>query len=159
MAKKPKKQNKTHLIAQNKRARHEYFIEETHEAGLVLEGWEVKSLRAGKVQLNESYVLIKNNKAWLFGALITPLITASSHSKHDALRLRKLLLHRREIDRLIGKIDQKGYTLIPLDLHWHQGKVKATIGLAKGKKLHDKRATQKERDWQRDKQRIMKLTR
>ncbi len=159
MAKKPKKQNKSNLIAQNKRARHEYFIEETHEAGLALEGWEVKSLRAGKVQLNESYVLIKDNEAWLFGALITPLITASSHSKHDPLRLRKLLMHRREIDRLIGKIEQQGYTLIPLDLHWSKGKVKATIGLAKGKKLHDKRAAQKERDWQRDKQRIMKLTR
>lgn len=159
MAKKPKKQNKSNLIAQNKRARHEYFIEETHEAGLALEGWEVKSLRAGKIQLNESYVLIKDGEAWLFGALITPLITASSHGKHDPLRLRKLLMHRREIDRLIGKIEKQGYTLIPLDLHWSKGKVKATIGLAKGKKLHDKRATEKERDWQRDKQRIMKMTR
>lgn len=155
MAKK-KKQNNPNSIAQNKKARFDYFIEETFEAGLALEGWEVKSLRQGKVQINESYILLKNNEAWLFGALITPLITASTHSNHDPLRLRKLLMHRREIDRLIGLVDQKGFTVVPLDLHWSKGKVKISIGLAKGKKLHDKRATQKERDWNRDKQRIMK---
>nr|Q31FR9.1 RecName: Full=SsrA-binding protein; AltName: Full=Small protein B [Hydrogenovibrio crunogenus XCL-2] len=155
MAKK-KKQNNPNSIAQNKKARFDYFIEETFEAGLALEGWEVKSLRQGKVQINESYILLKNNEAWLFGALITPLITASTHSNHDPLRLRKLLMHRREIDRLMGLVDQKGFTVVPLGLHWSKGKVKISIGLAKGKKLHDKRATQKERDWNRDKQRIMK---
>ncbi|AZR81922.1 SsrA-binding protein SmpB [Thiomicrospira sp. S5] len=155
MAKK-KKQNNPNTIAQNKKARFDYFIEDTFEAGLALEGWEVKSLRQGKIQLNESYILLKNNEAWLFGALITPLITASSHTAHDPLRLRKLLMHRREIDRLLGLVDQKGYTIVPLDLHWRQGKVKLNIGLAKGKKQHDKRATEKERDWNRDKQRIMK---
>ncbi|KUJ75454.1 SsrA-binding protein [Thiomicrospira sp. XS5] len=155
MAKK-KKQNNPNTIAQNKKARFDYFIEDTFEAGLALEGWEVKSLRQGKIQLNESYILLKNNEAWLFGALITPLITASSHTAHDPLRLRKLLMHRREIDRLMGLVDQKGYTIVPLDMHWRQGKVKLNIGLAKGKKQHDKRATEKERDWNRDKQRIMK---
>lgn len=155
MAKK-KKQNNPNTIAQNKKARFDYFIEDTFEAGLALEGWEVKSLRQGKIQLNESYILLKNNEAWLFGALITPLITASSHMAHDPLRLRKLLMHRREIDRLMGLVDQKGYTIVPLDMHWRQGKVKLSIGLAKGKKQHDKRATEKERDWNRDKQRIMK---
>lgn len=155
MAKK-KKQNNPNSISVNKKARFDYFIEETYQAGLALEGWEVKSLRQGKVQINESYILLKNNEAWLFGALITPLITASTHTTHDALRLRKLLMHRREIDRLIGLVDQKGFTLVPLDLHWSKGKVKINIGLAKGKKQHDKRATEKERDWNRDKQRIMK---
>lgn len=155
MAKK-KKQNNANSIAQNKKARFDYFIEETYEAGLVLSGWEVKSLRQGKVQINESYILLKDNEAWLFGALITPLISASTHSFHDPLRLRKLLMHRREIDRLMGLIDQKGYTLVPLSLYWSKGKIKISIGLAKGKKLHDKRATAKERDWNRDKQRILK---
>ncbi|PLA73895.1 SsrA-binding protein [Hydrogenovibrio sp. SC-1] len=155
MAKK-KKQNNANSIAQNKKARFDYFIEETYEAGLVLSGWEVKSLRQGKVQINESYILLKNHEAWLFGALITPLISASTHNFHDPLRLRKLLMHRREIDRLMGLIDQKGYTLVPLSLYWSKSKVKISIGLAKGKKLHDKRATAKERDWNRDKQRILK---
>ncbi|SFR51465.1 SsrA-binding protein SmpB [Thiomicrospira sp. ALE5] len=156
MAKKSKKQNHSNRIAENRKARFDYFIEETFEAGLVLEGWEIKSLRAGKVQINESYILFKNNEAWLFGALITPLITASSHQIHDPLRTRKLLMHRRQIDRLMGQVDQKGYTVVSLNLHWHQGRVKIDIGLAKGKKLHDKRATEKERDWNRDKQRILK---
>lgn len=156
MAKK-KKQNNSNTITVNKKARFEYFIEEEYEAGLALEGWEVKSLRQGKVQINESYILLKNNEAWLFGALITPLITASTHTNADPLRLRKLLMHRREIDRLIGLIDQKGYTLIPLNLHWSKGKIKISIGLAKGKKLHDKRATEKERDWNREKQRLLKV--
>ena len=155
MAKK-KKQNNANSIAQNKKARFDYSIQETYEAGLMLSGWEVKSLRQGKVQIKESYILLKNNEAWLFGALITPLISASTHLFHDPLRLRKLLMHRREIDRLIGLIDQKGYTLVPLSLYWSKGKIKISIGLAKGKKLHDKRATEKERDWNRDKQRILK---
>lgn len=159
MAKKKQKQNNSNQIAQNKKARFDYFIEETYQAGLALEGWEVKSLRQGKVQIKESYIIIKNNEAWLFGALITPLISTSTHIKADSLRLRKLLMHRREIDKLIGLIDQKGYTLVPLDLHWSQGKVKISVGLAKGKKQHDKRATEKERDWNRDKQRLMKITR
>jgi SsrA-binding protein len=148
----------SNVIAQNKKARFEYFIEQEFEAGLALEGWEVKSLRAGKIQLNESYILLKNNEAWLFGALITPLISASTHTRHDALRLRKLLMHRNEIDRLIGQVDQKGMTLVPLNLHWTKGKVKLSMGLAKGKKLHDKRATEKDRDWKRQKERIMKYS-
>jgi len=155
MAKK-KKQHNPNSITVNKKARFEYFIEEDYQAGLALEGWEVKSLRAGKVQINESYILLKNNEAWLFGALIQPLITASSHTHQEDLRLRKLLMHRRELDRLIGLVDQKGYTLVPLNLHWSKGKIKISIGLAKGKKMHDKRATEKERDWNRDKQRILK---
>ncbi|WP_028486802.1 SsrA-binding protein SmpB [Thiomicrorhabdus chilensis] len=161
MAKKTaKKKDASRQIAQNKKARHDYFIEETFEAGLSLEGWEIKSIRAGKVNIKESYVLLKNNEAYLFGAQITPLITASSHSVHDPLRLRKLLMHRRELDRLMGQVDRGGYTVVPLDMHWSKnGKVKCEIGLAKGKKLHDKRATEKEREWNRDKQRIMKMTR
>lgn len=158
MAKK-KKQLNSNTIAVNKKARFEYFIESDYEAGLALQGWEVKSIRAGKIQLNESYITIKNNEAWLFGAHIHALLTASTHVIPDELRLRKLLMHRKELDRLMGLIDQKGYTLIPLDLHWSKGNIKLTIGLAKGKKLHDKRATEKDRDWNREKQRIMKLTR
>lgn len=159
MAKGKKKKTPANVIAQNKKARFDYFIEQEFEAGLSLEGWEVKSLRQGKVQINESYILLKNNEAWLFGALITPLISTSSHVKADPLRLRKLLMHRREIDRLLGAVDQKGLTLVPLNLHWKQGKVKLSLGLAKGKKQHDKRATEKEREWNRDKQRLMKMTR
>ncbi|MBN2646526.1 MAG: SsrA-binding protein SmpB [Thiotrichales bacterium] len=159
MAKNNSHNTPSKVIAQNKKARFDYFIEQEFEAGLALEGWEVKSLRQGKAQISESYILLKNNEAWLFGGLITPLITASTHSVHDPLRLRKLLMHRREIDRLIGQVEQKGYTLVPLNLHWSKGKIKLSMGLAKGKKLHDKRATEKEREWNRDKQRIMKLTR
>ncbi|WP_040725463.1 SsrA-binding protein SmpB [Thiomicrorhabdus sp. Kp2] len=155
MAKK-KKFNKENTIALNKKARFDYFIEDTLEAGISLEGWEVKSLRAGKIQLGESYVMFKDNQAWLFGALITPLMTASTHSFHDPLRTRQLLLHRREINRLRGLVDIEGSTVVPLELYWKQGKVKLAIGLAKGKKQHDKRATMKERDWNRDKQRILK---
>ncbi len=155
MAKKDKKKNST-TIAVNKKARHDYFIEETYEAGLVLEGWEVKSLRAGKVNIRDAWVKILNDEAWLIGALITPLTTASTHTAHDPTRTRKLLLHRREIDRLRGKVEQQGYTLIPLQLYWKRGRVKLEFGLAKGKKLHDKRATLKERDWQRQKQRLLK---
>jgi len=156
MAKKDKKKNASSTIAVNKKARHDYFIEETYEAGLALEGWEVKSLRAGKANIRDAWVKILNNEAWLIGALITPLITASTDQHHDPTRTRKLLLHRREIDRLRGKIEQQGYTLVPLQLYWKRGKVKLEFGLAKGKKLHDKRATLKERDWQRQKQRLLK---
>lgn len=143
-------------IVTNKKARFDYFIEDRFEAGLVLEGWEVKSLRAGKVQLVDSYVIIKDNEAWLLGALITPLPTASTHIRPDPQRTRKLLLHRNELDKLIGAVERKGYTLVALSLYWKKGRVKAEIGLAKGKQVHDKRAAQKEKDWQREKQRIMK---
>lgn len=144
------------LIAQNKKARFDYFIEESIEAGLVLEGWEVKALRAGKAQLTESYVFVKNGEIWMVGAHITPLISASTHIKPDATRTRKLLIARRDIDRLTGLVERAGYTLVALDLHWTRGRAKVSIGLAKGKKQHDKRATIKERDWKRDKSRLMK---
>ncbi|RMG29124.1 MAG: SsrA-binding protein SmpB [Gammaproteobacteria bacterium] len=144
------------LIAENRRARFEYAIEDTHEAGLVLEGWEVKSLRAGKVQLVDSYVIVKNGEVWLLGAHITPLPTASTHIQPDPTRTRKLLLHRDEIARLVGAVERRGYTLVPLKLYWKRGRAKLLIGLAKGKKAHDKRAAIKERDWQREKQRILK---
>ncbi|HEX5339991.1 MAG TPA: SsrA-binding protein SmpB [Gammaproteobacteria bacterium] len=143
-------------IALNKRARHEYFIEERLEAGIALEGWEVKSLRASKAQITESYVVIKDGEAWLLGAHVTPLPTASTHIHPDPTRTRKLLLNRGELDRLIGAVERKGYTLIPLALYWKRGRAKLEIGLAKGKKLHDKRATDKERDWQRQKDRLMR---
>jgi len=160
MAKKPKKKSSPNTIAQNKKARFDYSIEQTYEAGLSLQGWEIKSIRDGKINIKESYILLKNHEAFLFGAQIQPLITASTHSFHDPLRLRKLLLHRKEIERLTSKVDKDGLTVVPLDMHWSKsGKVKLTIGLAKGKKLHDKRATEKDREWNRDKARIMKLTR
>lgn len=143
-------------IITNKKARHDFFIEDRFEAGLVLEGWEVKSLRAGKVQIVDSYVFIKNGEAWITNALITPLQTASTHIHPEANRTRKLLLHRQELDRLIGAVERKGYTLVALSLYWKHGRVKAEIGLAKGKQTHDKRATEKERDWQREKQRLLK---
>lgn len=145
-------------IAQNKKARHDYFIEDTFEAGLVLEGWEVKSLREGRVQLTESHVHIRNGEAFLLGAHITPLPTASTHIRPDPTRTRKLLLHRNELDRLIGAVERKGYTLVPLNLHWSKGRTKLDIGLAKGKKQHDKRETKKAQDWQRQKARILKST-
>ncbi|MGB9428727.1 MAG: SsrA-binding protein SmpB [Gammaproteobacteria bacterium] len=141
-------------IALNKRARFDYFIEERLEAGLVLEGWEVKSLRASKAQITESYVTIKNTEAWLLGAHVTPLNTASTHIRPDPTRTRKLLLNRAELDRLIGAVERKGYTLVPLALYWKKGRAKLEIGLAKGKKLHDKRATEKDRDWQLQKNRL-----
>ena len=144
------------LIAENRKARHDYFIEETYEAGIALEGWEVKSLRAGRAQLNESYVVIKDAEAWLLGSHISPLATASTHIHPDPTRTRRLLLHREELSKLIGAVERKGYTLIPLDLHWTRGRAKLRVGLAKGKKQHDKRAAEKERDWQREKQRILK---
>jgi SsrA-binding protein len=150
---KPKENN---TIAQNRRALHDYFIEERFEAGIALEGWEVKSLRAGKVQLDQSYVLLKNGETWLFGAQITPLNTVSTHKIADPQRSRKLLLHRREIGRMAGNIQRKGYTLVPLSLYWKNRHIKLQIGLAKGKKDHDKRQSEKERDWKREKQQILK---
>ncbi len=145
-------------IALNKRARFDYFIEERLEAGMVLQGWEVKSLRASKAQITESYVVIKNNEAWLLGAHITPLNTASTHITADPTRTRKLLMNRVELDRLIGAVERRGYTLVPLALYWKKGRAKLEIGLAKGKKAHDKRATEKERDWQRQKGRLLRHT-
>jgi SsrA-binding protein len=146
----------TSTIVSNKKARHDFFIEDRFEAGIVLEGWEVKSLRAGKVQIIDSYVFIKNGEAWVTNVLITPLQTASTHIHPEANRIRKLLLHRQELDRLIGAVERKGYTLLALSLYWKYGRVKAEIGLAKGKQTHDKRATEKDRDWKREKERIMK---
>ena len=156
MSKKNTKKPASQLIAFNRRARHDYFIESTFEAGLVLEGWEVKSLRAGNAQLTEAYVNVKNGEAWLTGAHFAPLKTASTHVSPDPTRARKLLLHRLELDRLIGQVERKGLTLVPLDLHWSKGRAKLDIGLAKGKKQHDKRASNKERDWKRQKARILK---
>lgn len=153
---KPKKTKADNLIAQNKRARFDYFIEQTFEAGLVLQGWEVKSLRDGRAQLQESYVFIKNGEAFITGVHITPLATASTHIHPEPTRTRKLLLHRAEISRLVGAVERKGYTLVALDMHWKRGNAKLTIGMAKGKKQHDKRATEKDRDWKREKQRIFK---
>ncbi len=152
---KQKKQN-NNIIVLNKKARHDYFIAETLEAGLSLEGWEVKSLRSKKVQLKEGYILLKNGELFLFGAHITPLKTASSHIDTDPIRNRKLLLHKKEIRLIIEKITQKGITAVPLSLYWQAGVVKLSLGLAKGKKQHDKRAVQKDRDWSRDKNRIFR---
>ncbi len=159
MANKAKKKGKTNpgsTIALNKKARHNYILSDRFEAGLALEGWEVKSLRAGKIQIVESYILLKDNEAWLFGCLITPLPTASTHIHPDPTRTRKLLLHREEIDRLIGAVERKGFSLIPTAMYWKKGRAKLEIALAKGKKEHDKRADTKDRDWKRDKQRILK---
>lgn len=144
------------LVVANKKARHDYFIEERFEAGLALEGWEVKSLRARRVQINESYVVIKGGEAWLLGSHITPLPTASTHLQPDPTRTRKLLMHRNELSKLIGAVERRGYTLVPLDIHWKRGRAKLEVGLARGKKEHDKRATVKDRDWQREKARILK---
>jgi SsrA-binding protein len=155
---KKKPANDSPLIADNRRARHEYFIEETYEAGMALQGWEVKSLRAGRAQIKEAYVFIKDAEAFLFGAHISPMPTASTHIIPDPIRTRKLLLNRTELNRLIGAVERKGYTLVPLEMYWKNGKAKLRIGLAKGKKEHDKRATEKDRDWQREKSRVMKHT-
>ena len=143
-------------IALNKKARHDYFIDERFEAGISLLGWEVKSLRAGKVQIVDSYILLKDNEAYLFGALITALPTASAHILPEPRRTRKLLLHRVELNRLIGAVERKGFALIPTALYWKNGKVKLELGIARGKKSHDKRETEKDRDWQRQKARLMR---
>lgn len=156
MSKKPGKTPSGGTIAVNKRARFDYHIEERFEAGLVLLGWEVKSLRAGKAQLTDSYVLLKDGEAWLIGAQVTPLSTASTHFVTDPSRTRKLLLKERELDRLLGAVQQKGYTCVATALYWKGHLVKCEIALAKGKKEHDKRETEKERDWGREKQRILR---
>jgi len=143
-------------IVENRKARHDYFIEETFEAGIELQGWEVKAIRAGRVNLKEAYVIVKDGEIFLLGMHVTPLASASTHVHPDPTRTRKLLLHRREIDRLVGQVERAGYTLVPLDLHFSRGRIKTTIGLAKGKKLYDKREAEKERDWQREKARLMR---
>lgn len=154
-----KKKSKTpaNSIAQNRKARHDFFIEKEYEAGLVLEGWEVKSIRAGKVQINDNYVVIEKGEAFLLGAIITPLLSASTHVHPEQQRLRKLLLHRTELNQLIGAVDKKGYTIVTLSLYWLRGRVKCKIALAKGKHLYDKRATEKQREWGREKSRLAKV--
>ena len=143
-------------ITLNKKAKHDYSIEERFEGGLVLEGWEVKSLRAGRIQIRDSYVLLKNAEAWLFGALITPLPTASTHIHPNPQRTRKVLLNRSEINRLIGAVERKGYTAVATAMYWKRGRAKLEIGLAKGKKEHDKRAAERDRDWRREQERVLK---
>ena len=143
-------------ILDNKKAFHDYFIEERYEAGMVLEGWEVKAIRAGRANLKEAYVVVKSGEIFLFGSHISPLNSASTHVSPEALRTRKLLLNAEEIKRLIGKVERAGYTLVPINLHYLRGRIKCEIGLAKGKKLHDKRESEKQRDWEREKQSIMK---
>ncbi len=143
-------------IVENRKASHEYFIEERYEAGIALEGWEVKAIRAGRAQLKEAYVIVSNEEIFLIGAHISPLSAASTHVHADPVRTRKLLLHSEEIRRLIGRVDRAGYTLVPLDLHYVRGRVKINIGLAKGKKQYDKRAAEKEKDWKREQQRLLR---
>ena len=143
-------------IVQNRKAFHDYFVEERHEAGLTLQGWEVKSIRAGRAQINEAYVVLRKDELWLIGAHISPLVTASTHIAPDPARSRKLLMHAEEIRRLIGKVEQRGYTLVPLDLHYRKGRIKLEFALARGKLKHDKRATERDRDWQREKQRLLR---
>ena len=151
-----KRKTPDNTIAQNKKARFEYYVEDKFEAGLALEGWEVKSLRAGKIQINDSYILLKDKEAFLFGALITPLPTASTHVRPDAQRTRKLLLNRAEINRLTDAVERQGYTVIPLTMYWKSSRAKLAIGIAKGKKSHDKRRTERDREWQLQKQRLQK---
>jgi SsrA-binding protein len=153
---KTKKKSSDNTIAQNRVARHHYFIEDDIEVGMVLEGWEVKSMRAGNLQLKETYVMVKNGEVWLIGAHISPLNTASTHITPNPTRMRKLLAHRNEIDRLVGMVERKGFTLIALSAYWIRGRAKLKLGIAKGKKAHDKRASIKDRDWKRDKARILK---
>lgn len=146
-------------LIQNKKASFDYFIEETYEAGMVLDGWEVKAIRAGKVQIRESHVVIKDGELYLLNAHISPLISASTHVRPDSTRTRKLLMHKTQINRLIGKVEQKGYAIVPLNLHFKNGRIKCDIALAKGKKLHDKRDTLKDKDWKREQERLMKVHR
>lgn len=156
MAKGNKKTDHSNTIALNKKAGHDYYIEQRLEAGLVLQGWEAKSLRAGRVQLKESYVKVLRGEAFLIGAHLSPMTSASTHIDPDPTRSRKLLLKRAELHRLIGETERAGYTLVPLKLYWKQGRAKLEIGLAKGKKLHDKRDSERDRDWQREKERLFK---
>lgn len=143
-------------ITENRKAQHDYFIEDRYEAGLMLEGWEVKSIRAGRAQISEAYVVLKGGEVFLIGAHITPLISVSSHVVVDPVRTRKLLLNQSEIKRLIGKVERSGFTVVPLDLHFSKSRIKLSIGLAKGKKQHDKRDTEKQRDWVREKAQVMR---
>jgi SsrA-binding protein len=144
-------------IVENRKAFHDYFIEERLEAGIALEGWEVKAIRAGKAQLKEGYVIVSNGEIFLIGCHISPLQSASTHSIHDPTRTRKLLLHAGEISRLIGSVERDGYALVPLNLHYKGGRIKLEIGLAKGKKQYDKRQTEKEKDWRREQQRLLRF--
>ncbi len=152
----PKAETAPRLIAENRKARFEYFIEERYEAGLVLQGWEVKAMRAGRAQLAEAYVYLRGGEAFMTGAHISPLPSTSSHVVADPVRTRKLLLNHSELNGLVGAVERKGYTLVPLELYWKDGRAKLQVGLAKGKKQHDKRAVEKDRDWQRDKARLLK---
>jgi SsrA-binding protein len=146
-------------IAQNKKAFHDYFVEQKFEAGIELQGWEVKSIRAGRVQLKEAYVIVRGAEIYLIGCHISPLASASTHFQPDPVRTRKLLLHKEEITRLIGSVERAGYTMLPLDMHFKRGRIKLEIGLAKGKKQHDKRQAEKEREWSREKQRLLSAKR
>jgi len=154
---KPRNDTASQVIAENRKARHEYFIEKRYEAGLSLQGWEVKSMRAGRAQLAEAYVHVRHGEAFLVGAHISPLNSASTHVLADPTRNRKLLMNRAELDHLVGAVEREGYTLIPLELYWKNGRAKLRLGLAKGKKQHDKRATEKDRDWQRHKSRVLRV--
>jgi SsrA-binding protein len=145
-------------IVENRKASHDYFVEERYEAGLALQGWEVKAIRAGRAQLKEAYVIVTGEEIFLIGAHISPLPAASTHVQADPVRTRKLLLHAEEIRRLIGKVDRAGYTLVPLDLHYVRGRVKINVGLAKGKKQHDKRAAEREKEWKREQQRLLRAS-
>ena len=153
---KKKAKTPSNTIAQNKKARFDYFIEKEYEAGISLMGWEVKSLREGRAQLKESYVIVDRGELFLFGAHFSPLVSASTHVSTDPVRTRKLLLHRHEISHLIGSVERSGYTIVPLSLYWSRGRAKLKIGLAKGRKMHDKRQTIKERDWKRQRHRLLK---
>lgn len=144
-------------IVQNKKAFHDYFIEEKYEVGIVLEGWEVKAIRAGRAQLKEAYILVRKGELFLIGSHISPLVTASTHVNPDPVKTRKLLLHASQIRELIGKVERAGYTLIPLDMHYKSGRIKLEIGLARGKKQYDKRETEKRKEWERDKQRLLRM--
>ena len=152
----PKAAESRQLIAENRKARFDYFIEERYEAGLALQGWEVKAMRAGRAQLKEAYVYLRGGEAFLIGAHISPLASVSTHVSADPVRTRKLLLHHSELQGLIGAVERKGYTLVPIELYWKSGRAKLQVGLAKGKKQHDKRAVEKDRDWQRDKARLLR---
>jgi SsrA-binding protein len=143
-------------IVENRKAFHDYFVEERFEAGLALQGWEVKAIRAGRIQLKEAYVVVRGSEIFLIGAHISPLPEASTHIQPDPVRTRKLLLHAEEIRKLIGKVERSGYTLVPINLHYVKGRIKLEIGLAKGKKQHDKREAEKERDWKREQQQLLR---
>ena len=143
-------------IVQNRKAFHDYFVEDRYEAGLMLEGWEVKAVRAGRAQISDAYVMVRNGALWLIGAHISPLLSASTHVAPDPTRTRKLLMHAEETRRLVGKVEQRGYTLVPLDLHFTKGRIKIQIALARGKLKHDKRASEREKEWQREKHRLLR---